>query len=477
MNLSKGGMDLLNHLLKFDYYQVLLTNDKQQISYAARKDNPSQKVVINQIKKEALIQSFEVSSVIRSFKHLVMLEEDTNHWYFITEQLSGLPIDQASANFEQMTGGLPSHEVKQHLHTFLSNHLGQLTQLYRHYLILGPYYTAHLLKPENLRFQEEGLETIELLVLDENTSSETLDAEVSLHFIETVKQLFLALSLELPTELATRLKPEAVILTNLSAVDDWLLQPTASEIPIATLEAEPKAEMLEGLYIKSPEEVSAITLRRQADLERKKAELEAASITQTHAPLRKNWQLPALMLLFALAFVLSLPYLRGMFDKPEVAKETPVTTQPAKTSETLPVTEKESQIDLEHINLSGNKWQIDQQFSHSGADSIRLDEVSSQPSNVMSIKDIRLSQNANLSFWLMTKPSGKVVMDISLYSGNQLVNSSKQVFSSEAEMIWYMVNPLTDLTLNNETVDRIDIVFGGDVDTLWVDDIQVDSYK
>lgn len=464
---------MLNHLLKFDYYQVLLTNDRQQISYAARKDNPSQKVVINQIKKEALQHSFEISSVIRSFKHLVMLEEDSNNWYFITEQLTGLPIDQASANFEQMTSTLPSEEMTHHLHTYLTNHLNQLTSLYKHYLILGTFYTTQLLKPENLRFVSEGFETTELIVLEDNIENENYDRLASVHFIETIRQLFLALKIELPDLLVKDLNPETLIVSNLNVLECWLSNP---ELQTA-IQEEPKVETLEGLYVKSVEEVSPLTLRRQADLERKKAELEASSISQTHRPPTKNWQLPALVILFAAAFILSLPYLKGMFNKPEIAEQKPTVVETSKGSETLPVTEPEAKIDLNHINLSGNKWQIDSQYAHTGGDSMRLDEVSTQPSNVMSIKDINLSKNANLSLWLMTKPSGKVIMNISLYSGKKLINESKYTFNSEAEMIWYMVNPLTGLTLENETVDRIDIVFGGDVDTLWIDDIQVDSFK
>lgn len=474
MGLSKGVIDLLNHLLKFDYYQILLTNERQQISYAARKDNPSQKVVINQIKKEALNQPFEVSSLIRSLKHLVMLEEDTQNWYFITEQLAGLPINQEPESFAQMSGELTEETLNAHRQSYFENHLSQLVGLYKHYLVLGAYYTAHLLTPENLRFEAEGLDSVELVVMSPNTEGQTYDGMVCQNFLNSVKLLITSLHINTAGALINALGEQTQIQSLLQSTEQWL---NNKEVLLEAVIEEPRVEGLEGLYIKPVEEVSALTQRRQADLDKKNAALAASSITQTHQPRKSRWQVPALVILFIAAIIVSVPYLKAMFTPEELAEVKPPEKQTTTQTQTLPTTQQEDQISLEHISLSGNQWQVDKQYAHSGADSIRLDQVSSQPSNMMTINDINLSKNANLSLWLMTKPSGKVIMNISLYSGKVLVKEIKHVFNSEAEMVWYMVNPLTDLELGKQKVDSINIVFGGDIDTLWIDDIQVDSYK
>lgn len=465
---------MLNHLLKFDYYQILLTNERQQISYAARKDNPNQKVVINQIKKEALTQGFEISSLIRSFKHLVMLEEDLHNWYFITEQLGGLPINQEPESFSKMSGELAEETLSTHRQAYFENHLSQLIGLYRHYLVLGAYYTAHILTPENLRFESDGLDSVELIVLATNVEALSSDSLVCQNFSNSVKLLVSSLHITNAEALLSSLEDQNQIQAMLQKADQWL---SHEEIVLISSSEEPRAENLEGLYIKPAQEVSALTQRRQADIDKKNATLAASSITQTHQPKSRRWQVPALVILFLAAIIVSVPYLKAMFTPEKLPEVKPPATQTNTQNQTLPTTQTEDQISLDHINLSGNQWQIDKQYAHSGTDSIRLDQVSSQPSNIMTINDINLSKNANLSLWLMTKPSGKVIMNISLYSGKVLVKEIKHVFSSEAEMVWYMVNPLTDLDLGKQKVDSINIVFGGDIDTLWIDDIQVDSYK
>lgn len=476
MGLCEGVIDLLNHLLKFDYYQVLLTNERQQISYASRKDNPSQKVVINQVRKDALVQTFEISSIIRSFKHLVMLEEDNNNWYFITEQLDGLPVHQEPASFTQLSDQLNQDVIAKQRLAFFKNHVIQLIALYKHYLVLGHYYSALILKPENLRYIAEGLESIELLMLSE-TNNGNEQVELINNFYTSITLIGQSLAITLPQTLLTELSAVQRIDEALRLAEAWCEQNETLDTPVVdTIPNETVPEPLSGLYVKPIEEASAVTQRRQADIDRRNAALATSSISQTHQPKNKRWQIPALIALFVVAVALSVPYLKDMFQPEKLPVEQKDPSSNTTSEETVTPIEAEP-ISLDHILLSGNQWHIDQQYAHSGADSIRLDQVSTQPSNTLTINDILLSKNANLSLWLMTKPAGKVIMTISLYDGKELVEETKYTFNSEAPLTWYMVNPLSGLHLGNKTVDSIGITFSGDITTLWIDDIQVDSFK
>ena len=112
----------------------------------------------------------------------------------------------------------------------------------------------------------------------------------------------------------------------------------------------------------------------------------------------------------------------------------------------------------------------DTDLYRSGTESIKMDL--SQGDAQMTMKDLEMENNSIVSMWLLSDGTEPVNIKFKGYNNGNLVFTKDVKHVPRAANIWEMV----ESKVSASGVDSMEITFSGQ-DTIWIDDIDISSYK
>lgn len=450
---------MANHQEKYDYYEIYIHNEHQQITYGVHKEHALQKVVINKILKSSYVLPVDVSSFINCFSHLVMLEEDPLHWFIITRKLDGMPLF-SEENPKEDQGELSIK--KDQMLQFLS----QIAQ----YDFLAPFYQFYLLKESNWIIKDGAVLSKELLIFDQLHEGfidfSLVRAQSNALILKLISRSDLAnielLSLDKITE-------ETQYINSLERLSDYWQK------AISTADALPRPVLLQNLYT-MPSEAAAAPMAKRRVIESVKAANDLSEVENHRKPFIK----PAIALTMVTALIcliiLAVPAIKLLLE-PKKESETIANNSQTNSGETISTIEDKS-LTLDQIQLEGNGWSIDQSIFYTGTESIQLALTDVNKSGKMIITPIDLNKNSSISVWLRSSQSGSIRMQVSLYHDQEQLSKVESTVPIEANDTWYLTSLLSsNLPKNIEAVNRLEIEWSGDPQILWFDDLIIESYK
>ncbi len=122
------------------------------------------------------------------------------------------------------------------------------------------------------------------------------------------------------------------------------------------------------------------------------------------------------------------------------------------------------------IEYSGDNISKDTDLYRSGTESIRMDLA--QDDAEITMKDLEMDNNSIISMWLLSDGTEPVMITFKGYNGDKLVFSKDVKHVPRAANIWEMV----ETKVNGANVDTLKIIFSGS-NTIWIDDIDISSFK
>lgn len=452
---------MANHQEKYDYYEILVHNEHQQITHGIHKEQTLQKVSINKIRKSSYVLPVDVSGFVNGFTQLVMLEEDPSHWYIITRKLDGTALFNAE-----------EHESPVSMSFTHIDQLKEFLDCLKAYDLLAPFYQFHLLRESNWLVKDAHVLSKELLIFDE-----TLDGFIDFPLVRAqanamILKLFAGLNyLDQEPLSIEKITQDTQFISGLDALAEYWLA------LIDLYSNMPKPVRLEGLYT-IPSETANAPMAKRRVLESSKLATETLSDSTPKA--NKPVIKPAIALTLITAviclIILLVPALKLMLS-PQPDKNLVDTSQSNTQNETLPPVESHS-LSLDQIQLEGNGWSIDESIFYTGKESIRLDLTKTSPSGKMIIDPISLNKNSTVSLWLRSSKAGTVRMTVVLYNHESQISKSETTVPLEADQTWYLVSLLgSNIPQNIEDVNRLEITWDGSPQTLWIDDLTVESFK
>lgn len=117
--------------------------------------------------------------------------------------------------------------------------------------------------------------------------------------------------------------------------------------------------------------------------------------------------------------------------------------------------------------------QKDETTFRSGTYSIKLDMKNGNGKAELSLSDIFMTKNANLSMWIKADTKDRV--DIEIIGTNNGDTKFKKTYSFVPKEVdvWEKVN----INMDTSLVDSLNIIFNSEGNFIWVDDIEINSYK
>lgn len=467
---------MLNHLQKYEGYELFKKTDAQQLSYAFRKDQPSQPVIINQIKKSALLLPIDVHGLINAFRQMDMLEEDGEHWYIITRRLEGQPLFP------------DSHKALAESPQLSTDQLYQFLNLVADYDGLAAYYQYLLLSEELFQLHNGQVKSSEVLLLESEPSIPMDFVAVKARIHQLLGRLIALLKISEPHTYETvnwmPIFERSAATASLSAlVALW-------KETFEALGNKLKPTPLKELYVVSSAEAAApAAQRRQAEAE-KRTELESL---QAQSAVRPKGVNPAIWLTLVLALaLLAIFVLPGLLKQASPENDTaktdsPSTSAPAEaapgtsapdTASPAPKGDDIERLPADKIAFLNGKWAYDENQFYSGNQSLKLVLSTSDPLGTLRLSPVALSKNTSFNFWMMSDTSGQVQTIVSFYEGDHLIQSFENVTFFEAPMTWYLINPLSGANGYDLTkADSLEIKLLGSSQTLWLDDLALESFK
>ncbi|MCT4633129.1 MAG: hypothetical protein N4A76_10350 [Firmicutes bacterium] len=117
--------------------------------------------------------------------------------------------------------------------------------------------------------------------------------------------------------------------------------------------------------------------------------------------------------------------------------------------------------------------QKDETTFRSGTYSLKLDMKKGNGTADISLSDIFMTKNATLSMWI--KADTKDRIDIEIVATNSGENKFKKIYSFVPKEVdvWEKVS----INMDTSLVDNLKLVFSSEGNFIWVDDIEINSYK
>lgn len=445
-----------NHQDLYLYNEIISANKHQQIILGSHKDRPHQRVVINKIYKDSFILPVDVHSFINGFTQLVMLEEDPQHWYILTKKEEGT-LALAPFNLHQLNAYL----------NWIKN-----------YDNLAPFYQYLLLKDNNWLLKDDQLISKEILFLDDlpegfidfHLVRAKVNQVMTVSVLNLLESGLYSASMSFTLESITPLTEATTELGNL--VKQW-------QSFLQALSLIPQPTKLENLYaVPSDESLTPMAKRRVA--ETLKAE-NSQYIDYQNKRSQRNKLNPAILATLAICVValvaIFLPSIKSLFA-PSAEDQSSNTPTNQISTQTVSKPSTTEQLKLDNIQLEGNQWAIDKDHFYTGTESLRLQLTKDEPTGVMTLSPVALTKNTTISLWLKSSMAGTVTLKVSLYDHQTLLKEIISPIVVEAPQTWYMVSPLGTYTLSNpEKVSKMTLSFEGEPQTIWIDDLVIESFK
>lgn len=136
-------------------------------------------------------------------------------------------------------------------------------------------------------------------------------------------------------------------------------------------------------------------------------------------------------------------------------------------------TDTEEKLDNLSLNYSSSSIVKDSKAFRSGNYSIRLGEEGKNNSEKIFIDNIDIKNKPMVSMWIASNSKDKVSIIVRGYRNN-VVQFSKQIaFTPKEAKAWEMV----EISETTKNIDKIELVFKDFISPIWLDDIEVSSYK
>lgn len=466
---------MLNYLQKFEAIEILAQNEQQTISTAHPINAPSELVTITQLKKQFLPIPFEADSIIRSFSSLKFLEEDAENWYIVTSRYEGTPFSAENVRYSDTSFHLTTENFIQFL------------MIAKHYEVLSPIYQNILLDVSQFTLFDNKLVSSEVLDLTMIKTHSNEFSEVKSQVLQLISHFIARLIHTEPHSYNhinwTPMYDVSENLLSLTQLCDYWLQEIEK---IQRLQPTPLNELyaVQAQAVQTPAAV-----RRQKELEKQAVLVSLQQSSKT----RSTKLNPAIILTLAVVAVLACIFVvPGIFDslkQTEQPKNITIldtapndqtsnnSTQPATTGNDVDVDPLEK-LPIEQLAFLTDNLQYDTSRFYSGDRSIRLTLDSKHASGSIQLSDISLNKNTNLTLWMMSSKAGAVKMKLSFYQDQKLIKDLSYLATFESEESWYMMNPIStrgDLDLSD--ANRLVIEISGVPQTLWIDDISLESFK
>lgn len=477
----KGVDSMLNHKDKYTHFQLYQQTDSQKLYTASKKTNPEEQVILNVIPKTALAQPLDVHGVINATQHLEMLEEDNEHWYFVTRHLEGEPV------FARGVEGLV------HASSFTTDHLLQLLNLVKSYDYLTPYYQMILLNEKQFIISNNQLETKEVFDLSVLSSS-IPDFSASLMQLSLlVKQSVDLLKVHYPETYAMvnwhLLFEKAALCHTLNEVGAFW------EEEIQALTHRVKPELLENLY--------AIQPVKNESSSKANAQKNYQSLQNEGRPSKKKMNTAILItciLALLLAFASFAPLLKDLLSGKGTQNESAIQdknqapaskdTTNSSSAETVPqdsttgdslkavTTSPDEQLDPDQIVFLTDNWLYSSKELHTGDLSLKLTLDQQKPSGKFKLSGLDIPKDSSFSLWMRSSESGSVLGTFVFYKSGKVLKSYESTLNFETADQWFLMNPLSGVSMKTlSEADSLEIEFEGSPQVLWLDDILFESYK
>lgn len=133
------------------------------------------------------------------------------------------------------------------------------------------------------------------------------------------------------------------------------------------------------------------------------------------------------------------------------------------------------------VNEKLNKYTItledtssyDTEIKRGGSKSIKLDLAANNGKGKVTLEDIFIDNNYIISMWLMTDGSDPVKIQFTGYNSGSVKFVKSVTHNPTAMNLWEMV----EVSGGSNLIDKLEIVFTSDNATVWLDDIELSSYK
>ncbi|MCT4563060.1 MAG: hypothetical protein N4A68_01830 [Maledivibacter sp.] len=130
---------------------------------------------------------------------------------------------------------------------------------------------------------------------------------------------------------------------------------------------------------------------------------------------------------------------------------------------------------LEALNLVYSNKSIVKDYSafRSGNYSLKLGEAGRTNSEKIIINDIKINDKPIISMWLASSSKENIKISVGGYKNNKLKFQKQLSFTPKEINAWEMIE-IGDTTTS---IDKIEITFKDFISPIWLDDIQISSYK
>lgn len=109
----------------------------------------------------------------------------------------------------------------------------------------------------------------------------------------------------------------------------------------------------------------------------------------------------------------------------------------------------------------------------SGNQSLKLDLTKNGGVAEFSLEDITLDKNYIVSMWVMSDKTDPITIEFTGFNGSEVKFVKEITYTPKMANTWEMV----ELKISSSLVNKLNMKFTGEGSTLWIDDIDTNSYK
>lgn len=120
-----------------------------------------------------------------------------------------------------------------------------------------------------------------------------------------------------------------------------------------------------------------------------------------------------------------------------------------------------------------DKGSYDTEVKRSGSKAIKLDLAANDGKGKVTLEDIFIDNNYIISMWLMTDGTEPVKIQFTGYNNGSVKFVKSVTHNPTAMNLWEMV----EASGGSNLIDKLEIVVSSDNATVWLDDIELSSYK
>lgn len=115
----------------------------------------------------------------------------------------------------------------------------------------------------------------------------------------------------------------------------------------------------------------------------------------------------------------------------------------------------------------------DTEVKRSGSKSIKLDLAANDGKGKVTLEDIFIDNNYIISLWMMTDGTSPVKIQFTGYNSGAVKFVKSTTHNPTAMNLWEMV----EVSGGSNLIDKLEIMVSSDNGTVWLDDIELSSYK